>query len=455
MNVLPFAQSSRGKTTIIEGFAKTIITMQELNERYALLEAPGAASAYVSRADFQPITDLDLKRRLPDYVVAGCKTDGDGATVYKSAYAAWTGNPDKHRYTSIAFTSKAVSNNVFNLHKGLGVTPKPGKCDLILNHIEEVICSGDKAEAENMVNLLAWQIQNIGQPSRIAVVLKSKDQQAGKGILLENVMAKIYGPSGFIPATMDQIIGRFNDGLRGCAFVFLDEVLFCGDRKAADAIKGLVTRTEMGIETKGLPIIKHPVAVNLWLATNHDNAAHIEESDQRYWVLNVAAHRVGDYAYFAALDKEINESGGREAFAHHLLNLDVSKFTPWRDIKKDNAAKRDMIREAINPYDARKWLEACCHSEEVIGLKNPDGGGWMPWVEGERHSFGTLSAAYSEWQKTVKSRVGADPTKSGGLGELLGKAGIEDAPRTRKGNMKRSRVLPSTEVCHAKLMKGA
>jgi hypothetical protein len=69
------------------------------------------------------------------------------------------------------------------------------------------------------------------------------------------------------------------------------------------------------------------VAVNFWLATNHENAAHIEESDERYWVLNVSEGRRGDHAYFTALSNEI-KNGGREAFADFLLHRDVSKFVP-------------------------------------------------------------------------------------------------------------------------------
>ena len=53
-------------------------------------------------------------------------------------------------------------------------------------------------------------------------------------------MAKIFGPSGFVPSTMDQVLGRFNDAIRGRSFIFLDEVLFSGDRRAADAIKSLL-----------------------------------------------------------------------------------------------------------------------------------------------------------------------------------------------------------------------
>jgi Family of unknown function (DUF5906) len=158
--------------------------------------------------------------------------------------------------------------------------------------------------------------------SRIVVALKSEKHQAGKGLLLGEVMAKIYGDSGFIPSSMDQITGRFNDAIRGRSFLFLDEVVFAGDRRMADAVKRLSTTTKIGIETKGLPVVQCPVAVNLWLASNRENAAHIEEHDERYWVHEISEHRVGDAAYFNTLDKEI-KNGGREAFAHFLLTLAV------------------------------------------------------------------------------------------------------------------------------------
>jgi hypothetical protein len=304
-----------------------------------------------------PIQDNDLKRRLANEVVL----TGHNAErpIYRGAFKVWTESASRHAYRKVVFTNEPQAADVYNLYRGLGVEPKPGKCGLILKHIDEVMCAGDKDAAASMVKLAAWQIQNIGKPSRVVVVTKSKNQQAGKGIILGDVMAKMFGPCGFVPSTMDQVVGRFNDAIRGRSYIFLDEVLFAGDRKAADAIKSLSTCTELGIETKNVPIAKCPVAVNLWLASNHDNAAHIEESDARYWVLNVSEHRIGDHAYFAALAKEI-ESGGREAFAHYLLNVDISNFVPWRDVKQDNAAKRDMIRESVNPYDARKWLEDCC-----------------------------------------------------------------------------------------------
>jgi Family of unknown function (DUF5906) len=311
--------------------------------------------------------------------------------------------------------------------------------------VKDVICSGNPNDAEAMLKLLAWQLQNIGKPSRVVVVLKSEVHQAGKGVLLGEIMLKIYGPSGFAPSTIDQVLGKFNDAIRGRSFLFLDEVLFAGDRRSADAIKRLSTTDQYGIETKNLPVVQCPVAVNLWLASNHANAAFIEEHDARYWPLNVSEHRVGDARYFTDLLYEI-ENGGREAFAHYLLSMDVSDFVPARDVPKDNAVKREMIQLSVNPYDARKWIGDCCCAERLIGC--PDGsGGWVKWTQGDEHGFHVLLGAYVEWQKTVRTRVAPEPTQSNMLGKVLTEAGFG----SRRVSAGMIRKLPDPAGCLAGL----
>ena len=170
-----------------------------------------------------------------------------------------------------------------------------------------------------------------------------------------------------------------------------------------------------------------------------------EKSDARYWIHDVSPHRQGDAAYFAALVDEI-ESGGAEAFAHYLLTLDVSSFVPARDIKRDNEARRAMIRESINPLDARKWLEECCEAAQILGSGRRME---MEWRAGEAIAFSTLRAAYAVWQEGVRTRVAPKPTPISRLGELLGRCGLVER---RVGPEKvRSRILPTTAACLAQL----
>jgi len=438
-----YDKADAGELVTIRGVEKRLTTLADLNERFALLHAPGSASVYISRPDFLPIQDIDLKRRLAAETVRVCAPDG--RVSYASAFNYWTGHAQRHLYRHIVFAPAQQPPDAYNLYRGLGVTPCEGCCERIVAHVRDVVCSGNPTDADAMLKLLAWQIQNIGKPSRIIVVLKSEVHQAGKGILLGEVMLKIYGPSGFAPSTVDQVLGKFNDAIRGRSFLFLDEVLFAGDRRSADAIKRLSTTDRYGIETKNLPVVLCPIAVNLWLASNHTNAAFIEEHDARYWALAVGEHRVGDNQYFTDLLYEI-ENGGREAFAHYLLNMDVSDFMPWRDVPKDNAVKREMIQLSVNPYDARKWIGDCCYAERLIGC--PDGnGGWVRWKQGDEHGFYALLNAYVEWQKTVRTRIAPEPTQSSALGKVLTEAGF-GSRRTASGMI---RTLPDPTLCLERL----
>ena len=204
-----------------------------------------------------------------------------------------------------------------------------------------------------------------------------------------------------------------------------------------------------------MPIVTCPIAVNFWLSSNHKDAAYIEKFDARYWVLNVSEHRIGDKEYFSALLNEI-EGGGREAFAHHLLNLDVKDFKPQYDINIDSSAKQEMIQHSVNAYDARKWIEACCHTERLIGLPLIAHQGneydwelerWVEWVEGAAYTFAQLNDAYVTWQKSVKSPRAPEPTPAGSLGELLGDCGFEEKSVRRS----RGRILPSVDTCLEKV----
>ena len=264
------------------------------------------------------------------------------------------------------------------------------------------------------------------------VLFKSKHQQVGKGLYLD-FLVRLYGSSAIKPAAMEQITGRFNDILRGASFVFLDEVVYGGDHKAAAALKTLSTTTDIGIEGKGIPVVKSKIGVNFFLASNEKNAAHIEETDERYWVFDIK-EKPRNSAYYSALADQM-ENGGMEAWANYLLNMDVSNFVPSRDINKDNEAKQDMIMESTNPYDVSKWLEECAEFGKVLGMRkeyDPDGDGrsddrndpWEDWVEGDVIRNSVLKNAYMTWQKDIRSRVAPKQPGPKEFGSSLIKYGL-------------------------------
>jgi hypothetical protein len=435
------APTTRPAPTVHKGIEKKLTTIPDLNKRFGLLEVPGQGLAFVNRQSRSLMSDHDLNTKLANEVVKGLRATDDHGTVLLPAADAFKGNIDRHSYTKIMFTKKPVEDHVFNLYRGIGVTPKVGDCSLLLKHIDHVICNGDKKKAVDLSKLMAWQLQNIGDPSRVVVVLYSEYQQLGKGILCEEVLGKIYGPSFIKPANMEQVTGRFNSCLCGVGCVFLDEVMFGGDHRAANALKSLVTSGAMSIEPKMLPIIQSPIGLNFFLATNNQDGVRIEKHDRRYWVFDVREERMPD-AYFKALMAEIN-SGGREAFAYYLMNMDITGFVPWVDINKDNAAKSKMINATVNDYDMDKWLEECYLSHQIVGMNTGFGrGADRLWKDGDEVSSISLLKAYKEWQTTVKGPTRAKPTANDEFWRKLTVLGLIDCGRSSAG---RKRVLPSID----------
>jgi hypothetical protein len=364
-----------GAIRVIGGMQKRITSVELLNKRFVMVTVPGQASCIAQRSDALFLSRDDFAARLADsMIVTGIGNKGD--VQAKDAAKVWLGDCRRRVVNEIVFTSRKVDPDCLNLWTGFGVTSEGGRCDLIYRHIQEVICARDPTAYEAFLNLLAWIVQNIGKPSRIIVTLKSKEQQVGKGVLLEKVLYPIFGLHGIIIDESEHLFGRFNDAVRGKAFAFLDEANFAGDKKLADKIKSIVAKTKMTIEGKFIASISCPVGLNLFLATNHEHAARVEWDDARNWILKVSPHRKCDHAYWAELHEEI-DNGGPAALLRDLLARDVSKFIPQRDVPFKNA-EHEVNRRASDPTNPALWLLDCLDnglwlgSEKWEGVYSPD-----------------------------------------------------------------------------------
>jgi hypothetical protein len=106
-----------------------------------------------------------------------------------------------------------------------------------------------------------------------------------------------------------------------------------------------------------------------------------------------------------------------------------------------------MIRLAVNPFDVRKWLEDCCHTNRLIGLREPDSNENAGWVAGEEHPLANLAEAYRDWQRSIKSPVAPQPTPTGSLGEIFGKCGFG----RRRVTSGMRYTLPEADQCAARI----
>ena len=429
----------------INGLKREITDIQLLNLRFAQLEIPGKTACIIHRPDGLPINPREMSWRT-NYQVVITGVDSKGQPKFAEAAHAWMRSADKHFYRRIAFTSKPIADNTYNLFTGYGCEAVEGDCGLILTHVREVICAGNGADYEAMLNLLAWQFQNIGTPSRIIVVLFSEEQQTGKGTLMEHILVPLAGLGGFMSSEAEHGFSRFNDVVRGKFIIFLDEACFAGDRKLGDKLKSVAASKTIAIEGKGVPIIEMPSGINLFMATNHRHAAHVEQADARYWMLEVSACRKGNFSYFAELHRQI-ENGGLEAFLYFLLNRDISGFVPQRDIQRVN----DLLAENQNlslPGHAKAWLRECLDYEVIRGM-GEDGKTDTPWIEGHEFSGSGLHDAYRAWIKKL-SDPGVRETSRSEFWRLLTKVGFT-AKRESAGSR---RALPAIDAAREALNQG-
>jgi hypothetical protein len=394
-----------GKTCVIRGCKRKITNIADLNERFCVLNIPGSQVLFASYADSVQISQPDLKLRTANEVVlVGFKDNG--APVWAESATHWTQHADRKTCGKIVFHAGEPDADVFNIWPGFGVMPAEGRCDLILLHVRDVIAAGDEKVNKAFLDLLAWQFQNVGRPSRIITVLFSEEQQTGKGIFAEQILARMWGRGGVVIKTKEHGLTRFNDNLQGVSCVIIDEANFSGDKQLADRIKGDSASVTATIEKKGMAAVTLPCALNFFQMTNHRHAAHVERGDVRYWLLPVSASRRNDPEYFSNLISEA-ENGGIAAFLDFLLKRDVTGFIPQRDVPRKNALLAENQIASLSHSDPLIWLRESLDDNGLrhviidrgnvdIPHKFPDGRDGSEQIPSAR-----LIEGYRSWVRTL------------------------------------------------------
>ncbi|GGA56608.1 hypothetical protein GCM10011385_07640 [Nitratireductor aestuarii] len=250
-------------------------------------------------------------------------------------------------------------------------------CKLILAFIRDVICSGDSALYEYVLNWLAWVVQHPLEKPGVNLVLIGA-QGTGKGTL-GRMMLDIFGPKYSLHVTQsDHLLGRFSGHLEGKLLVLIDEAMFGKNPKDVGAYKARTTEPTLLIEHKGQTPRTVPNHMAVMILSNSLAAAPVEPNDRRATVIDVSdAHRQ-DNAYFAALWCEWDTLDGRNAFIEFLQARDLSGFDPKKPIA--TAAKAAMAGATADPITTW-WLEVLSNGHAPGAL--PDANNNMPdWSGG-------------------------------------------------------------------------
>ena len=293
-------------------------------------------------------------------VVVGVRPDG--SAIVKSLGVAWLDEPRRRTYRRIAVIPRGeCPPDVFNMWRGFGVGARPGDWATIRYHLLEVICAGDHGHYEWLIRWIARGLQFPEQQGEVIVALRGREG-SGKGSL-GRMLLRIFHSHAVHILQARHFTGHFNARLAGALFVFLDEALWAGDKQGEGVLKGIVTEPTIEIEPKGVDPFTMPNQMKILMATNHDWAVPAGPDARRYFVLDVAGGRIGDFEYFSRLNAAI-DGDELAAFLHDLLNLDLSGFN-HRTAPNTDALAEQKTRSA-NSFN-KFWLD-CLHEGEIVGV---------------------------------------------------------------------------------------
>ena len=371
-DIQPFVEQQRRR--MLDNFGKHhAVTMMGGKALVIYRERDGVSGNMTTRFTMpKDLTTMHKPERLP-FVEQTTK----GVTLSsKPLVETWMNSPVRRTYEQVVFDPvpglvagdhELPDGRVLNLYQGLTMEPKEGDCQLILDHIRDVWCSGDEVAYQYVMNWQARMVQRPQERGHTVIVLRS-GEGTGKNIIID-ILVRAFGEHATVAMRTEDLTGRFNDHLGTSVLVFANEAVWGGDKAQEGMLKGLITDEELTVERKYLPKYRLRNSVHLIMASNNDWVAPVGLDDRRFVILDVSEARKDDTAYFAALAASI-EAGGDAAFLHHLLNLDISAFNPrvLPDLGLNQATKRDAKVRGLDSI-SQWWLS--CLEEGTLTLSNP------------------------------------------------------------------------------------
>lgn len=353
--------------------------LNEISNNYALVTVGGKVLvAFSQKGDFgdqvEFLRPLDFKARM-----GGCGTIYGWKKVKGKLVAAnpidtataWLNWSRLRRYNDgVTFApGEGDQGSRLNLWQGYAVRAKHGDVSVWLEHLERVICNGDKANARYLLQYLAHMVQRPQEKPSVSVTLRTEGKGAGKDLFLKPLLT-MFGRHAILLNDTNQVTGRFNAVLEGKILITLNEARIHSEDQL-QKFKTVISEPTAPIERKGVDIMNVRNFARLISTTNHDDAIKVEKGERRQFMLACSeefAHREGDIehdavreAYFGPLAK-FAQGKGPAYLLDYLQNVDLSGFNPHK--APATAELSHALALNMAPFDA--WLVEVAQNPRVM-----------------------------------------------------------------------------------------
>lgn len=344
-----------------------LLNAERFNERHACVTVGSNVRVLVATEN-----GYDLMRLSEFILKYENRTIWDGRRHVNVAQAWWV-HPLRNTYERIEFSPGLTTSDgdVYNAWSGFGVDPKPGNCDMYLEHIFENIAQGSHELFRYIVGWLANIVQEPMRKPGTAIAIRG-EQGTGKSIL-GRPFATILTRRHYTEIA-GQIPTRFNAHLENRLLLQVEEGEWAGSKTLESPLKHLITADTIQIERKGVDPQVAPNYLRVLFTSNNDWVIPAQADSRRFAVFDAGEKRREDKAYFKALVEQLS-TGGTEALLHFLLNYkyDFAELQRvpgtvalaqqkraslsgirkwWLDVLTRGALPGDTNGEGLSPNDA-------------------------------------------------------------------------------------------------------
>jgi hypothetical protein len=287
---------------------------------------------FMANSDF-----IQHQNNLPSVPITTKDDDGRVGVKYVTRSDFWSKCQKRIRFDGDTFIPSRLGSAYspvierhgkfyYNLFRGWQVEPVKGDWSLIEWHLFNVICSGDQAQLDYLLDWIAHIVQFPNEKPDVATVMRG-----GKGVgksIFASKLAKALGPAGLVFSGNQLLTGRFSGHLRNKLLLVLEESFWAGNKQDEARLKHLISDEQTTFESKGVDAQPGRSLTRVIMITNNDWSAPVSADERRYFIPTISnAGKERDRIegnYFSRLAKSL-DGGGLSAFLYDLLERPTSR----------------------------------------------------------------------------------------------------------------------------------
>jgi hypothetical protein len=234
------------------------------------------------------------------------------------------------------------------------------KLNFLLNYMKEILCSNKQDCYEFLLKWISNMLK--GNKNNSCLYLKGI-QGVGKSSLYVFLSKYVIGQNLGIETGSDPIRTKFNEILGGKLLVCIEELENFSKAEwesISSTLKRMITSPNITLQNKCTKAYESNNINNYILCSNND--AIKDDDGRRYFILDIATHKVGDTAYYSKLYNECFTKEVGEAFFHEIYKINTDNFNPQSfpitQSKLDSLSKRlDSVYKYIKEEYVLKNLD--------------------------------------------------------------------------------------------------